>query len=127
MSGCLRITPVPEQGASNNILSNKPSFQMFLRFCAFKQSNCILVSDKLKRFKLSLILLKRIASESTATQFNRSDCDSKICVVFPPGAAQASKTICLGFSNNKEAANCAAVSCIETSPSIKPESLITGH
>ena len=107
MSGCRRITPVAEQGASSRIRSKgTPSHQA----CGFKPSPWIKVAWRFNRFRLSCTRARRLRSMSKLTQAAKSGCVYRIWHVLPPGAQHASSNRRPGFKSKSDTVNWAAAS-----------------
>ena len=115
MSGCLLITPIAEQGTSAKILLNLEFINSSLSRLATSAQIILASTPILEKFSFIFIILL----ESLSTQVKLMlETDSRIWALFPPGAAQQSRTRSLDFKSNKLAANCAAASWTEQKPSL---------
>ena len=107
ISGCRLITPVPEQGTSSKMRSKGSLFHQVSGFAA---SAAITWAVKLSLSRFSCTLVNRVSSISTAVTDLTLGVRSRIWHVFPPGAAQQSRTVSSGCASSKRAAWCAAPS-----------------
>ena len=117
MSGCRRMTPEPEQGASMRMRSKgTPSHHCSGALASAATSR----ARPPVRARFSPARASRSGSTSTATSSRSPGSASAICTVLPPGAAHASSTRRSGARSRSGTASWAAASCTDTAPSAKP-------
>ena len=116
ISGFRLITPVPEQGASNKILSNGI---LFHQVSTSQMSAASKLGSKRSLFAVALTFSSLLLLISIDKRDLIFGCCSRIWHVLPPGAQHASRTNCPLFISKRGAANWAASSWTLTAPSPK--------
>ena len=116
ISGCLRITPSPEHGASTSIPWYR-SVVLRLKVCS-SPLRVVMGKVVFDRSILSRSNLKRLSLGSTATRVQVSGSMSANCSVLPPRPAQASRYFPEWNGARREGISCAPSSCTEKRPSV---------